>query len=641
MKASSGKRLVYAEHRPNWTAASVYRNPEGKIQLFGGTSERQGVTTSYRFVVKDKDVFFDGHGPQREYTMILPGGTGYQNGQTNAERVVNVSWGDDIQPVINGRYVLVNRNSRKVMEVFNSSTANGAVISQRSYKIANNQHWDVTPVDARIGGDFSYFTIKAVHSGKVPDVYNFSLDNGGGIYQWDDNKNVNQQWFLEYVDDGWFYIRNRNSAKCLEVANNGFMDGNAIQQWDKDGGPNQQWRFVPVGAAIEFVAPAAPVGLQTESRIASVKLSWTANSEPDLNGYHIYRSESSGGDFTTIARNVKTNIWVDNTVESGKTYYYKIRATDQSLNRSVFSSEVNAAALTGNTTLIQYHFEENILDSTQHLNHAAAYGNVLYADGKTGSKAISLNGSSNFLQLPVNIADCHAITVAAWVYWKGTAAWQRIFDFGNNQNQYLFLTPRSASSQMRFAIKNGGAEQQLNATAMPMLSWNHIAVTLGENGAGMYLNGKLVAGSNVVTIRPDDLKPILNYIGRSQYPDPMFNGLIDDFRVYNYALSATEIEKLAGVYSGINGMSTADEFLKIWPVPAIDKLYFESDVLAESNQVQLIISGINGQIVQNQMISLDGKSTVDVSGLSPGMYILRLIHPDKTIVKSFSIFQPK
>ncbi|MCK9209032.1 MAG: ricin-type beta-trefoil lectin domain protein, partial [Salinivirgaceae bacterium] len=80
VKASDGKRLAYAEHRDNWTAASVYRSPDGKVQAFGGTSERQAVTTTYLFVSKDRDVYFDGYGPQREYLMTLPGGTGYQQG---------------------------------------------------------------------------------------------------------------------------------------------------------------------------------------------------------------------------------------------------------------------------------------------------------------------------------------------------------------------------------------------------------------------------------------------------------------------------------------------------------------------------------------------------------------------------------
>ena len=185
-------------------------------------------------------MYYDGYGPQREYTMVMPGGTGYQQGQTNAERVVNITWGDDIQPAINGRYVLVNRNSGKVMEVAGGSTTAGAFVQQNTYTSATYQQWNVTPVDSRIGGDFSYFTFTAVHSGKALDVYNWSLDNGSNIDAWDDSKNVLQQWYLEYAGDGWFYIRSRFSAKCLDVYNASTASGASIVQWDKNSGINQQ-----------------------------------------------------------------------------------------------------------------------------------------------------------------------------------------------------------------------------------------------------------------------------------------------------------------------------------------------------------------------------------------------------------------
>jgi hypothetical protein len=230
VKASDGVRLGYAEHRANWTAASVYRNLDGKVQAFGGTSERQGVATTYRFVSKDKDVYYDGYGPQREYIMALPGGTGYQTGQTNAERVVNVTWGEDIQPVINGKYILVNRMSGKVMAVPLASTTAGTYLKQYANTAATSMQWNVTPVDTRVGGDFSYFTITNVNSSMAIDVLNFSLDDGAAVEQWTDNKNSNQQWYFDYVGDGWFYIRSRQSAKCLEVASPFVTAGASIQQ---------------------------------------------------------------------------------------------------------------------------------------------------------------------------------------------------------------------------------------------------------------------------------------------------------------------------------------------------------------------------------------------------------------------------
>ena len=36
-----------------------------------------------------------------------------------------------------------------------------------------------------------------------------------------------------------------------------------------------------------------------------------------------------------------------------------------------------------------------------------------------------------------------------------------------------------------------------------------------------------------------------NYIGKSQYDDPYLDGQVDDFRIYNYALSQSDIAALA------------------------------------------------------------------------------------------------
>jgi hypothetical protein len=548
VKASDGVRLGYAEHRTNWTAASVYRTLEGKIQAFGGTSERQAATTTYRFVSKERDVFYDGYGPQREYTMVMPGGAvgSYQNGQTNAERVVNITWGDDIQPAINGKYILVNRNSGKVMEVAGGSTTTGALIQQNTNTGATYQQWNVTPVDSRIGGDFSYFTFTAVHSGKALDVYNWSLENGSNIDAWDDSKSVLQQWYLEYAGDGWFYIRSRFSAKCLDVNNASTADGASVVQWDKNNGTNQQWRFLPVGTTVEFVAPSAPTNLVATTNAESVLLNWTASPGTDIAGYTIFRSETAGGPYNTIARNITSTSFVDNTTTTNGQYFYRIKAVDKALNRSAYSNEVSATTTGSNAIVTNLSFDGNTLDNSVNLNHSASYGGISYVAGKVGSNAIALNGSNAFIQLPATLANRQEITIATWVYWKGGSSWQRIFDFGNGEAQNMFLTPSSGSGTLRFAIKNGGAEQTIETTVLPTNTWTHIAVTLGASAARMYVNGTLAAESTTVTIRPLDFKPVLNYIGRSQYPDPLLNGNIDDFRVYNYALSASEIAAFIG-----------------------------------------------------------------------------------------------
>ncbi|MBJ8192091.1 Ig-like domain-containing protein, partial [Bacillus cereus] len=49
-----------------------------------------------------------------------------------------------------------------------------------------------------------------------------------------------------------------------------------------------------------------------------------------------------------------------------------------------------------------------------------------------------------------------------------------------------------------------------------------------------------------LTLNPTSLGQTKNnFIGKSQYPDPYFNGLVDEFRIYSRALNATEVAGLA------------------------------------------------------------------------------------------------
>ena len=639
VKASDGVRIGYAEHRPNWTAASVYRSPEGKIQAFGGTSERQAVATTYRFLSKEMDVYYDGYGPQREYTMVLPGGNGYQNGQTNAERVVSITTGEDIQPVINGRYVLVNRNSGKVMEVTDKSINNGANVRQNSIVAgATYQQWNVTPVNSRIGGDFSYFTFTAVHSGKSLDIYNWSLDNGGNIAQWDDTKGANQQWYLEYADDGWFFIRSRHSAKCIEVANASTANQANIYQWGKDGDYNQQWRFIPVDAPVEFVKPGVPAGLIASPNAESVRLDWTASPDTDVVGYNVYRKDTPEGNYQTIARNVNGTSFVDNTTTLNGQYFYAVKAVDYSLNRSDYSNEASVITTGANDLVTCLQFESNTADSTINLNHSATYGTITYVGGKVGSNALSLNGSNSFVQLPYNLANQQEITIATWIYWRGGGAWQRIFDFGNSQTEYMFLTPNNGSGQLRFAIKNGGSEQQLNSSALVSGKWNHVAVTLAEDAARMYLNGEQVSESNAITISPIDFKPVLNYIGRSQFSDPLLNGYIDDFRVYNYALTANEIAEIPGLLSGIEDRGyISDKKLSLYPIPATNILNVKYNDEINNQKTRIAVYDTNGRLLISEYMTDANDTKLNVSGLTSGIYLLRLTNKAETLVKRFVV----
>ena len=85
--SEGGARLGYGENRAAWTAAAVYRLPNGVVKAFAGASERQAFPCSYEYVSTDKPVYFDGNGPYFSYPIMLPGGYRYGDKyQMSAER---------------------------------------------------------------------------------------------------------------------------------------------------------------------------------------------------------------------------------------------------------------------------------------------------------------------------------------------------------------------------------------------------------------------------------------------------------------------------------------------------------------------------------------------------------------------------
>lgn len=569
----NGVRLAYGEHRNNWTAASVYRHDDGRVKAFVGSSERQAKTTTYQFVSTERDVYYDGYGPVHEFVMEMPGGTGYQTGQTNGERVINVTWGEDVPPSeINGTYKLLNKVSGATGNVV-SYTSSGDVIKQSRYTGSKKQQWTVKPCSSRIGGDFSFYDIESVDNANIRmNVKDYSKSQAD-ILAWTQNgPTSNEQWYLEYDGNGYYLIRNRESALYLASAGTSTMA--KIIQTPELTGTNRDrmlFRFVPVDVTYDTAAPAKPAGLLAESQSASVRLSWTANTETDVEGYMVVRAPKGTDDWNTIARQLTETYFVDNTCRPNTSYIYKVKAIDRSQNISEASDVVEAAPLSQPTMIARWDFEDNLNDDTQNMLDMASPSTPKYvADHKVGDKSLSL--TAQFVQLPYRVADSDELSVAMWVKWNtSTTQWQRIFDFGNDEDHYLFLTPNSGTSKMRFAIKNGGDEQILDCPSkLSSYLWKHVVVTMGKDKTAIYVDGTEVASTTGITIKPSDIRPVLNYLGRSQYTaDPNISANYDDVRIFNYALSADEVKAVKdGTYTNIQSVENSDAVSK--PIYTID-----------------------------------------------------------------------
>ena len=306
--------------------------------------------------------------------------------------------------------------------------------------------------------------------------------------------------------------------------------------------------------APETVPPAIPAGLTTTIGDKMVHLDWANNSEPDFASYTIYRSTVSGSGYSVIASGLTASAYTDDTVVNGATYFYAVTAVDTSGGESARSNEVSSTPQA--STLVHFKLEGNTLDSSGKGNNAVVTGSPSYVAGQIG-QAIDLNGSNAYLRIPSGVVGTVGnMTIAAWVNWDGGGNWQRIFDFGDSTSRYLYLTPNTGGGKLRFAFNNGGGEQFAEISALAIGTWVHVAVTLNGDTTTLYVNGSPVA-TKVAPINPTgfDFKPANNYIGKSQFAsDALFNGRIDDFRIYNYALTASQVDN---VIQGIDSLPPA------------------------------------------------------------------------------------
>ncbi|MEO6087481.1 MAG: LamG-like jellyroll fold domain-containing protein, partial [Umezawaea sp.] len=166
------------------------------------------------------------------------------------------------------------------------------------------------------------------------------------------------------------------------------------------------------------------------------------------------------------------------------------------------------------------------------------------------------NSAGAYVVLPKAVVEgATDLTVSARVRWDGTTApWQWIYALGKDTGRYLFSTPLNGDGKLRTAVTvgGGGAEAQVTGSAaLPASTWRTVTVTLDTTADRVttYLDGVAV-GAAATTVTAADLVDAATtsagFIGRSFYPDPLFDGAVDDFRVYRASLTAAQVAEVVG-----------------------------------------------------------------------------------------------
>ena len=105
----------------------------------------------------------------------------------------------------------------------------------------------------------------------------------------------------------------------------------------------------------DTVPPTAPLSLGATAGQQQVSLSWTANTETDLAGYHVYRSTTNGSGYVQVTTALLTTTSFINTgLTGGTTYYYVIRAVDTAGNQSANSAQASATPTAPPTPVVLF-----------------------------------------------------------------------------------------------------------------------------------------------------------------------------------------------------------------------------------------------------------------------------------------------
>ena len=203
------------------------------------------------------------------------------------------------------------------------------------------------------------------------------------------------------------------------------------------------------------------------------------------------------------------------------------------------------------TTLVhRYSFSEtagtNVADSVG----GPAWTGTLPRGGTLGGGQVALASSSQqYVQLPANIlSNYSAVTIETWVTFPDQLPVNCFFfGFGNfigdTGYNYIFCAPQGG----RAAITSGYYASEQNAYTGVDFSYHtnfHLAFVFDPPAGylAIYTNGILAAINNSVTTTFASVNDVYSWIGRSLYSgDPYPDFTLDEFRIYDGALSAAEI----------------------------------------------------------------------------------------------------
>jgi len=191
---------------------------------------------------------------------------------------------------------------------------------------------------------------------------------------------------------------------------------------------------------------------------------------------------------------------------------------------------------------------DGVLDSSPYGNNGTVtpLGCPAWVAGRING-AYAFDGVSDNIKIADSTSlDVDSITLSAWIYVDAYKDDQRIIskEFGTKQPYSIYTLLLSGSGESKLELRVGIAETKLRQRIytdrdIALHRWTHVAATFDGSQVVLYIDGREVKRAGVSGTIMDNDEPV--YIGASQFYNRFFDGMIDEARIINRALSSREI----------------------------------------------------------------------------------------------------
>jgi hypothetical protein len=206
--------------------------------------------------------------------------------------------------------------------------------------------------------------------------------------------------------------------------------------------------------------------------------------------------------------------------------------------------------------LVAYYALENDLnDSSGNEHHGVLSGDpnfpAAYVAGPAGfGQGMQFDGTGGHQNVELGTFDPSAatgqLTVALWAKWDGpTDQWQGLIGKRDSWDVENMLWDIEISRDNdTIAFRRIDSYPGSGGRKLPIGVWTHIAATFDGTTAKFYINGEETGSGNFSFAY--DKEATLHFGSGDPNGGNAFNGALDDVRIYDIALSASEINALAG-----------------------------------------------------------------------------------------------